>query len=84
MMIVDGLLLLLQGALNIILLPLSALNIGIDFVASFPIVENFIQVITYVLPWDNILPLIILVFSIFTFRIIVSLISIAKRIIPFF
>ena len=83
-MIVDGLLLLLQGALNIILLPLSALNIVIDFVSSFPIVENFLQVITYVLPWDNILPLILLVFSIFTFRIIVSLISVAKRIIPFF
>ncbi|MBP3831454.1 MAG: hypothetical protein ILA02_03680 [Clostridia bacterium] len=82
-MIVDGLLLLLQGVLNIILLPLSALNIGIDFLASIPIVENFMQVITYVLPWDNILPLIILVFAIFTFRIIVALIGIAKQLIPF-
>lgn len=82
-MIVDGLLLLLQGVLNIILLPLSALNIGIDFLASIPIVENFLQVITYVLPWDNILPLIILVFAIFTFRIIVALIGIAKQLIPF-
>ena len=83
-MIVDGLLLLLQGALNIILLPLTALNIGIDFIASIPIVESFLQVITYVLPWDNILPLIVLVFSIFTFRIIVALVGLAKRIIPFF
>lgn len=82
-MIVDGLLLLLQGALNIILLPLSVLNIGIDFLASIPIVENFLHVITYVLPWDNILPLIILVFAIFTFRIIVALIGLAKQIIPF-
>lgn len=82
-MIVDGLLLLLQGVLNIILLPLSALNIGIDFLASIPIVESFMQVITYVLPWDNILPLIILVFAIFTFRIIVALIGIAKQLIPF-
>lgn len=82
-MIVDGLLLLLQGVLNIILLPLSALNIGIDFLASIPIVENFMQVITYVLPWDNILPLILLVFAIFTFRIIVALIGIAKQLIPF-
>ena len=82
-MIVDGLLLLLQGVLNIILLPLSALNIGIDFLASIPIVENFMQVIIYVLPWDNILPLIILVFAIFTFRIIVALIGIAKQLIPF-
>lgn len=82
-MIIDALLLLLQGALNIILLPLSALNIGIDFLASFPIVENFMQVITYVLPWDNILPLVILVFAIFTFRIIVAFIGLAKQIIPF-
>lgn len=82
-MIVDGLLLLLQGVLNIILLPLSALNIGIDFLASIPIVESFMQVITYVLPWDNILPLIILVFAIFTFRIIVALIGIVKQLIPF-
>lgn len=82
-MIIDALLLLLQGALNIILLPLSALNIGIDFLASFPIVENFMQVITYVLPWDNILPLVILVFAIFIFRIIVAFIGLAKQIIPF-
>lgn len=83
-MIIDALLLLLQGALNVLLLPLTALNIAIDFVASFPIVESFLQVITYVLPWDNILPLIVLVFSTFTFRIIVSLIGLAKRLIPFF
>ena len=82
-MIIDALLLLLQGALNLILLPLSALNIGIDFLASFPIVENFMQVITYVLPWDNILPLVILVFAIFIFRIIVAFIGLAKQIIPF-
>lgn len=82
-MIIDGLLLLLQGALNIILMPLSAFNIAIDFLASIPIVENFLHVITYVLPWDNILPLVLLVFAIFIFRISVALIGLAKQIIPF-
>ena len=36
-MIVDMILLVLQGILNILLAPLTVLNIGIDFISSIPI-----------------------------------------------
>ena len=68
-MIIDFILLILQGLLEIVLLPLSVFNVAIDFVSSIPVVTSFLQVVAYFLPWSNILPIIILIISIFTFRI---------------
>ena len=80
-MIFDLILLVIQGVLNILLAPLSVINIGVDFLASIPAVSQFFNLIAYVLPWDNILPLIILTVAIFGFRValagIRSVISIA-------
>lgn len=73
-MILDLILLVLQGVLNIILAPLTVLNIGIDFISSIPVVTSFLQLIAYVLPWSNLMPLIILLIAIFTFRIGLTLI----------
>lgn len=81
-MIMNAILLVFQGILNIILLPLSALNIAIDFVASIPVVVSFLQCVAYVVPWDNILPLIILTIAIFMFRIALSFIKLIIYIIP--
>ena len=72
-MIVDGILLIFQGALNILLMPITVLNIAVDFVASIPFVVQFLQVAAYLLPFSNLLPLIVLVFGIFMFRIGVAL-----------
>ena len=82
-MIIDLLLLVLQGALSIILLPLSAVNIAVDFVSSIPVVASFLQVVAYILPWSNLLPLIIILFAIFMFRIGVALIKTVWQLIPF-
>ncbi len=81
-MIIDGILLIIQGILNVLLLPLSGLNIAIDFIGSIPVVTQFLQVIVYVLPWDNLKPLIIFTIAMFTFRAVLSLIKLIWHFIP--
>lgn len=82
-MIIDMFLLVLQGVLNILLLPLTVINIGIDFIASIPVIGEFLQVIAYILPWSNLLPLIGLIVGLFGFRIAVSLVRTGLDVIPF-
>lgn len=82
-MIIDGFLLVLQGVLNILLSPLTVINIGVDLIASIPVISEFLGVIAYILPWTNLLPLITIIVAIFVFRIAIALIRSAKAIIPF-
>ena len=83
-MIVDLFLLVLQGVLNIILLPLTVINISVDFASSIPVITQFLQVVAYVLPWSNLLPLITLVVALGFFRIAIALVKVINEIIPFF
>lgn len=82
-MIVDMFLLVIQGVLNILLLPLTVVNIGVDFIASIPIIGEFLQLVAYVLPWLNLLPLIAITVGIFVFRIAISLVKTVLDVIPF-
>lgn len=82
-MIVDGLLLIVQGLINLFLLPLSVLNIAIDFLASIPVVFQFLEIVAYIIPWSNILPIIILTCGILFFKINFSLIRTIWDFIPF-
>lgn len=81
-MIVDGILLVLQGVLSILLAPLEVINIGIDFVSSIPVVSSFLQIVAYILPWSNILPILLIIISIFAFRILISLIKTIWSLLP--
>lgn len=81
-MIIDLILTVLFGIVNILLSPLTLINIVVDFIGSMPIVYEFLEVIAYILPWGNLLPLIILIHAIFVFRIIISLIKTIWQIIP--
>lgn len=72
-MIVDGILLVFQGFLNILLAPLTVINIAIDIASSIPIISQFLQVVAYILPFDNLLPLFTIVIAIFIFRISVAI-----------
>lgn len=81
-MIVNAVLLILQGIINLLLAPLELVNIGIDFVSSIPIVTEFLQIVAYILPWANIKPLISLTIAIFMFRGVLSLISLIWHFIP--
>ena len=82
-MITNAILLVLQGALSVILLPFTAINITIDFISSIPVFVSFLQVVAYLIPWSNILPIIILNISIVVFKIAVTLIKTVWAVIPF-
>lgn len=82
-MVVNGILLVFQAFLNVLLAPLSVVNVGIDLVSSIPYVGQFLQVVAYILPWSNLLPLILLMISLFLFRIGVSILKFIKGFIPF-
>lgn len=72
-MILDGILLVFQGVLNVILSPLTVVNLGIDLLGSIPIVAQFLQLVAYILPWTNLLPIFALVISLFIFRIMLAI-----------
>lgn len=81
-MIVNGILLLVQGILNVLLAPLELINITIDFISSIPVVMEFLQVVAYLLPWTNIIPVINLTIGIFVFRGVLALIKLIWHFIP--
>jgi len=82
-MITNGILLVFQGIINILLSPLSLISITVDFLMSFTLVQQFLQVVAYLFPWSNITPLIIIVIALFVFRIIMSIIKLILDFIPF-
>ena len=81
-MIFDLILLVVQGILNVLLAPLTIINITVDFIGSIPIVVDFLKIVAYVLPWSNILPLFLIIFSTFVFRIVIAVIKAVWRFIP--
>lgn len=82
-MIVDMFLIVIQGVLSFLLSPLNVIKISIDFLASIPITENFLRVAYYLLPLDNLIPLIILTISLFVFRLFIAGIKAVEDLIPF-
>lgn len=81
-MIIDMMLLVFQGVVEVLLLPLTAINIGVDFLASIPIVAEFLQVVAYLLPWDNLLPLIFITVALIGFKLGVALIKTIWDLLP--
>ena len=82
-MITDGILLVFQGLINIILSPLSIINISVDFISSITLVTQFLQIVSYILPWSNLMPLITLIITLSLFRIAVALVKLVVEFIPF-
>jgi hypothetical protein len=83
-MITNAIITVLQGVINILLAPLTVLNIAVDFIGSIPIVVEFLQVVAYVLPWTNLLPLFGIVIAGFIFRFVLALIKLVWHFIPIF
>lgn len=81
-MIIDGILLVLAGLLNILLTPLEVINISVDFINSIPFVMQFFEVIAYILPWANFVPLFVLVIGIVGFKIIISILKTIWDVLP--
>lgn len=61
---------------------IEAVNIGVDFVLGFSYVKTFLQVVVYVLPWNNLVPLIALIIWIIGFRAVISLIKTLWELLP--
>lgn len=81
-MIIDGILLVLKGILSVLLAPLSPLSIAVDFLGSIPVVTQFLQIVAYVLPWVNLLPLFAIIFASFAFRVVLAVIKLVWNFIP--
>ncbi len=81
-MIVDGLLAVFKLVCDVLLAPLKVIEIGIDFLAGIPTVVSFVNIVAYIIPWSNILPIILLIVGIFGFRIIVSLLKTIWAVLP--
>ena len=81
-MIINLLLGVIQGIVNILLAPLSVLSFVIDVASSIAIVQNFVKVIAYLFPWQQISPLIFFVIAMFIFRAIVALIKTIWDLLP--
>ena len=82
-MIFEGILFVIKGIVNILLAPLEIINFTVDLVSSIPVVTDFIGIVAYVLPWNNLLPLFVITFSIIGFKIGISLIKTLWDILPF-
>ena len=81
-MIINGFLLILQGIVNILLLPLVPLNWVITTGFSIDVISDFINIIAFILPWSNIVPIIIFIVAMFGFRLAISLIKTIWELLP--
>ena len=81
-MIINGFLLILQGIVNILLLPLVPLNWAITTGFSIGVISDFINIVAFILPWSNIVPIIIFIFAMFGFRLAISLIKTIWELLP--
>lgn len=81
-MILDGILGIFNVLLGILLAPLSVLSLGIDFVNSIPIINGFLNIIAYILPWNNITPIITFIIAEFGFRASMAVLRLVKSFIP--
>lgn len=81
-MIVEGILFVLGSFCGVLLSPLNLIPLSFDLVESMPIVMDFLKLIIYVLPWQNLIPLIGVVFAVGLFKLIVAILTTIKGVIP--
>lgn len=63
-------------------LALPIVNISINFLLGIDAVVSILNIVAFVLPWANLMPLISLIIAFFVFRIAVSLIKTIWELIP--
>ncbi len=80
-MIFDGVLGVLKAVLVFTLSPLTVVNISVDWFTSFDSIQEFFTVISYLLPWDNLSRLFVIVFAIISFKIVISIVKTFRAII---
>lgn len=82
-MIIDGLLYVISLVLDVLLSPLEVIEITVDFLGSIPFLTQFFEIIAYILPWNNLIPLFVIVIAVIGFKIIISLVKTLWDVLPF-
>ncbi len=72
----------LSNVLSLLLLPLEIIDIGIDFMSSFSFIRDFFRIAYFILPINNLKPLIFLIITINIFKIAISLIKTIWDLLP--
>ena len=81
-MITNAILSFFNGAVGILLAPLTIVDVVIDIATSIPIVTNFITFVVYIIPWTNLVPLLVISFSLLGLRIGIAVVKFIKGFIP--
>ena len=81
-MISNAILLVFNGLLSVILAPIQAINITINIISSIPIVQRFVQVIAYLLPMNNLKPMIFIIISLGILSIVLGILKALWDILP--
>lgn len=81
-MVVDVLINIVSGIVNLLLAPLDVVNFVVDIVFSVSVVGDFIRVVAYLFPWEQITPLIFIVIGFFVFRGVIALIKTIWDVLP--
>lgn len=83
-MISNAILSFFSSVAGFVLSPLTVLDVVVDLVTSIPIVTKFILFVVYVIPWSNLVPLLIIIMSLLGIRIVIALIKFIMEFIPLF
>ena len=81
-MITDAILSFLTSIATGILSPLVIIDVAVDLVTSIPVVSKFIMFVAYVIPWQNLVPLLIIILALIGFRIAMSVIRFVISLLP--
>lgn len=82
-MIADLILQFFTGISGLVLAPLTVINIAVDVVTSIPVVLKFLTIVAYVVPWNNLIPIFVIIFGLLGLRITIALIRFIWKFIPF-
>ena len=81
-MITDAILSFLTTLASGVLSPLTIIDVAVDLVSSIPVVTKFIMFVSYVIPWSNFVPLLVMVLALLGFRIAIAVIRFIFTLLP--
>lgn len=81
-MITDAILSFFTNISGILLTPLTIVNVAVDLVTSIPVVGKFLTIVAYVIPWDNLVPLFVIIFAMLFLRIAIAILRFIMSLLP--
>jgi len=80
-MLVEGILTVVFGIINILLMPLNVINFVVNALAFEPVIE-FINMALYLIPFRELMPIFIFFVSMMMFRIAVAIVKTIWDLLP--